>query len=444
MKRFWLITQVLALLAPPWAYAQANGYIGLFSDPEGTQPCTNVPPFTAAALYVVAVTEGASRAGITGAEFRIEVSNPSGWLIAYSAPASATAVMGNPIDTNPDPNAGGGTRIAFPECQVPVAAKVSLGTIAVYNRSGTATDLVVLRHSTPSISNSECPLLIACDAPVFSKFCVDLPATAPACSLAASRAFVSSGRSFAATLNPEPLPEPPSEPFEGTLTRGDADLWVAGTRVVDNTFQYSFDGIEVTIAGIPAHLMQGAPPNSEEELTRIYGQVPFIVARLSEGLTLRESRELFWAEVGANARLVEWAYRNSNFAAVAGLLRASPLVEDVVVDSQNHTVKVKYLGLDVPMGVAPASPGIQHFTRAEAAHTLLASLRSELKRPGPRLIFVTPSAISVFTGTDMLAAQKQLEYLSRGGDLNFLPAGPLRSTDPTVRGIAAHRKHVKP
>jgi hypothetical protein len=60
-------------------------------------------------VYVVGKLKGASAAGITGVEFRIEVSNPAGWTFTYSPPAGAAVVMGDPMDRNPsDPDDGSG------------------------------------------------------------------------------------------------------------------------------------------------------------------------------------------------------------------------------------------------------------------------------------------------------------------------------------------------
>ena len=119
----------------PSAYGQMNGYIGIYSDPAGTQPCRTVPPNTAATLHVFATTMGATTAGIRGAEFRVSVSTPSGWLLSFTPAANANVVLGNPIDTDPAPNAGGGVSLGFPQCQEGVLDKVPLGTISVFNLS---------------------------------------------------------------------------------------------------------------------------------------------------------------------------------------------------------------------------------------------------------------------------------------------------------------------
>jgi len=51
--------------------AQAgDGYIGIYADAAGTLPCMAVPPLSGTTLYVMAKLEGASAAGISGAEFR--------------------------------------------------------------------------------------------------------------------------------------------------------------------------------------------------------------------------------------------------------------------------------------------------------------------------------------------------------------------------------------
>jgi len=106
----WVLVSVLA----SESLAQTgDGYIGVFSDPSGTEPCVTIPQMTAATLYVLAITSGATASGITDAEFRIEVPNPQGWMLSYTAPAGADLVIGAPLDFDPDPDAGGGVNIAF-------------------------------------------------------------------------------------------------------------------------------------------------------------------------------------------------------------------------------------------------------------------------------------------------------------------------------------------
>jgi len=103
-----------------------------FRSAEGrsTTPCATIPQSTGATLYVIAQTDGGTASGITGAEFRVEVTNPSGWLLSYTSPVAGSVVLGNPIDTDPDPDAGGGLNLAFPSCQTPTGSgHVKLGTI---------------------------------------------------------------------------------------------------------------------------------------------------------------------------------------------------------------------------------------------------------------------------------------------------------------------------
>jgi len=65
-------------------------------------------PYSSTTLYVVATPEGETSGGVTGAEFRVEVSNPAGWMLAYFPPNGAVAV-GNPLDTQPsNPSDGSG------------------------------------------------------------------------------------------------------------------------------------------------------------------------------------------------------------------------------------------------------------------------------------------------------------------------------------------------
>jgi len=90
MKRLLaLITWALVPILVSETLAQTgDGYVGIYTDAAGTTPCTTVPPYSSTTLYVIANLEGASTAGISGVEFRIEVENPAGWWISYTAPAA--------------------------------------------------------------------------------------------------------------------------------------------------------------------------------------------------------------------------------------------------------------------------------------------------------------------------------------------------------------------
>lgn len=134
---FLLCVSASALAADPattWAQP-SNGYVGVYSDASGTVDCMSIPPFSGATLYVVAHLSGGSTAGISGAEFRVEVTDPDGWLFNY-IPAQGSIPVGTLIDTSPATDAdGSGLNIAFGTCQAQGDA-VFLGTISVFNLAG--------------------------------------------------------------------------------------------------------------------------------------------------------------------------------------------------------------------------------------------------------------------------------------------------------------------
>ncbi len=149
------------------------GSLGVYADPEGTVSCASVPSSTATVLYVVATTGGLTAAGLAGAEFRVEVTNPTGWYIDHSYAPPSALVIGDLLDTNPDPNAGGGMKVSFASCApFSPSGKIGFGTISVFNLgTGGSTSLVVRRHSTPANPTYACALFVACDAPAYTKYC---------------------------------------------------------------------------------------------------------------------------------------------------------------------------------------------------------------------------------------------------------------------------------
>lgn len=174
-------TAVCVLLTPLALRAQAgNGYVGVFGDAAGTIRCMQAPPGVPVTLYVVAKTEGVSADGISGAEFRIEFVNPSGYLWNYTAPESSL-VLGDPLGSV-------GSNISFPSCRPPVSGTVSLGTITVFNTgSGSPTDIIVKRRNPPSNSDYQCALMVQCDTPVYSKACNTAPTDSISCLLQKAR-----------------------------------------------------------------------------------------------------------------------------------------------------------------------------------------------------------------------------------------------------------------
>jgi len=155
--RVFLAALVFVITA---AQAQTNdGYVGVYEDSLGLQPCAAIVPYHGGTLYVLGQLAGATAGGITGAEFRIEFSNSAGWLLNYTAPPGAIIAIGSPIDTQPAVlDDGSGVNLSFASCRQPSASGiVRLGTISAFNLSGGPSDLVVKRHSRPSNPTTQCP-----------------------------------------------------------------------------------------------------------------------------------------------------------------------------------------------------------------------------------------------------------------------------------------------
>lgn len=145
----------------------AEGTIGVYADAAATQRCVTISPGTATTLYVVATLGGQSAAGVTGAEFRLEVSNPDGYLFQFT-PVNVPIVIGNPLDLTPnDPFDQTGVNIAFPVCKT--GPLVQFGTLAVFNLSGGPCRIDVKRKNIPPNPDWAIPLFTICDAPLYSK-----------------------------------------------------------------------------------------------------------------------------------------------------------------------------------------------------------------------------------------------------------------------------------
>jgi hypothetical protein len=167
-----LLVLGIVLLTSSVASAQNNGYIGVFSDPSGSTCCIDATGGVTT-LHVLFVTAGATSAGITGAEFRIDVTPPdaSAFYIWSSSPA-ASVTLGDPVN-NVTPNS---LNMAFAECQSITGFAgdhIPLGTITVINVTQ-ETELAVKAHLNPTNSNFACALVNLCDGPAFSQVCLTL------------------------------------------------------------------------------------------------------------------------------------------------------------------------------------------------------------------------------------------------------------------------------
>ena len=156
-----------------------NGFLGIYGDAAGTQCCVTVAPFTSGNLFLIATTARATSHGVTGGEFRLEISAPTGYGFSYTSPTGSTA-LGNPMDDTPsNPSDSKGMNLAFSTCR-PAAGtgmagdRINLGSIMVFNISGQPCDLMIKRKNPPSNPDFKGPLFTLCDAPAFTKVSMTL------------------------------------------------------------------------------------------------------------------------------------------------------------------------------------------------------------------------------------------------------------------------------
>ena len=153
----------------------ADGYVGVYFDRAGTVACGTAPigPTT---LHILATLAGATQDGITGAEFRLEVSNSSGYFLIYSAvPGSCDINCTDALDLTPCVGDIVGASLTFPQCQASDDAgpgRVYLGTITVVNVGGGPFTIDTKRRNPSSDPQFLCPLFFRCDEPQFTKVCM--------------------------------------------------------------------------------------------------------------------------------------------------------------------------------------------------------------------------------------------------------------------------------
>lgn len=137
--------------------------IGVFFAPDGSDCDGTATPGVPFTVYIGAVLGGdAAAGGIFGAEFSLIGADPT-WITTITPSPALDLVLGNPVLN--------GCNIAFPACQpgpfVPLYTIQFTAPAAVSPRA-----FRIWPHQTPSGPNFLCPLVLKCDAPVWTKVCV--------------------------------------------------------------------------------------------------------------------------------------------------------------------------------------------------------------------------------------------------------------------------------
>jgi hypothetical protein len=162
MRRNWLLAIVVAGVLAGNASAQ-DGSIATYMDAAGTQCDGNiVNPVTIGSVWMNLA--GATAAGITTVEFRIDNTNPTAYSVSFIADPAANAVIGNPFF--------GGINMAFPTCQTGTAGRVKLGDLLIQQNIPTQdVNLTVRQHTVPSNEAYPCALATQCDG-MYTKVCL--------------------------------------------------------------------------------------------------------------------------------------------------------------------------------------------------------------------------------------------------------------------------------
>lgn len=212
------------------ADALDHGFLGIYADAAGTRTCAQIAPGSTATLYLVATLAGGTANGITGVEFRIQVTNPQGYYFQFQPPPNVTVQLGHPLDLTPeDPRDLVGANLAFAQCQT--GSRVNLGTILVFNAGGGATELRIQRRNVSSNPDFVCPMFVDCVPPIptsagdgedsvsFAKFCMRPCASDEVGSGIAGRLTINDPLCGEARPCPAACSEPPCVTLAATGTR---------------------------------------------------------------------------------------------------------------------------------------------------------------------------------------------------------------------------------
>lgn len=149
-----------------WLASPASGSrpsIGLYFDPDGTTCSTSAAVGVPIALYVNAQLGAPAEAGIAGAEFSVHGIPADWWILDVTPNPAANLLLGNPMS---------GCHIAFSSCQSSSSGYVSVCVIRILPVSSHS-DIHLQVHPGSWYCNPFCcPILLGCDAPVYTRICV--------------------------------------------------------------------------------------------------------------------------------------------------------------------------------------------------------------------------------------------------------------------------------
>ena len=142
----------------------ANGSIGVYFDPLGTVCQGTIPAGSVGTLWILARTAGATAAGIGAAQFRV-TGLPASWQADTQPNPQIDISLGDPF--------GGGV-VMGSFCDVPANGSVLLCKVLVTATRDEPDVRLEIGWHTPLVGPlQDCPLLVACDNPVFTMYCVD-------------------------------------------------------------------------------------------------------------------------------------------------------------------------------------------------------------------------------------------------------------------------------
>jgi hypothetical protein len=146
------------------AQSAANGMLGVFFDSNGSKCDGIVAQGGMTTLYVLLAADGDTRAGISGAEFRIEMEGSGYRLFAEEVIFPNVKVqLGQAL--------GEGINVAGDPCVNQVV--VPMVRFQVQNLGGRSDAVISIEpKNPPSSPNVPCALVNLCDAPAYTAVCV--------------------------------------------------------------------------------------------------------------------------------------------------------------------------------------------------------------------------------------------------------------------------------
>jgi hypothetical protein len=314
--------------------------------------------------------------------------------------------------------------------------------------SGLATSITVKKHSSTRHPAFQCPLVVLCDGPEFTKVCMSA-APAPECSLlapaktrAATPASDPGVFSFHLGEAAVPTPSQPSDHVTDEIALVNTELWIAGVQVPTTSCLVATTDSTVLFGPVEFPLIPRSRLQERDlaKLERAYSQVPRFNELRQNGLSRDAALAQYKAELKQVFNDAHAAYKAAGHTAAETVLRESSLIGSVEPTADGKFT-IQCTGTPFPihhncrLRPLETDPESVRRRQQESVKRLIPYIK-RLVANGHALIVIDEGyVLRSFNGDEAALVSQQLRHVAQGGDLSHLPDGPLDARDRTLQSV---------